>query len=322
MMIEDLVLRWESIELQSGDIHQEYSATHPLRLFFGKDIIGNYEFIIKLNSELSKIPNSNQSIQVQLLSEMDGQFLLVFKLLKSNEKSVFIHLFWDLAEVSYESLSNSEGIEKILERFKKWQLLMDRGQNGLLSVPEIKGLLGEILFLESMFEVHTFYSAVEGWMGPTGADQDFSYRDLWYEIKSLDPSAITVGISSIEQLDRDSIGQLTILFLEAASPQSKEATTLYAEIQKVRKAIARDYGASLLFEEKLILAGYIDRNEYDSFYFYNRGKRAFQVNANFPSLKRSQLDICIVKAEYQLAISGLSRWELKKETFENGYQGI
>lgn len=311
MMIDDLVLRWNTLKTTNGEsVHQEYDTVHPLRIFFGLDGKGNYEFIIRIDDIPSRIPTPSQSIYVEVRVDASGQLLLCFELLQANQKAVFMHLFWDLAEAARDVISNTAAVNKILLRYGKWQRLMEHGNRGILSMSEIKGLLGELLYLEEMILSRHSHTAVTGWMGPEGADRDFEFQDCWYEVKTLDPAATLVGISSIEQLDTIVQGELILMFVENTSPEALGAITLNFQVERVRKMLHNDYGAQLTYEEKLVSAGYIERNEYDDIYFLQRGKRRFKVNDIFPVLRRSSINGCISKAQYHLGIAGLSHWEI------------
>lgn len=311
MTIDDLTIRWKTLRATNGEsVHQEYDTTHPVRIFFGMDNMGNCDLMVKINTRPNRLPAPSQSVRVQIISDNDGQLYLCFQLLQPEQKAVFIHLCWDIAEVSRDCSNIITAVNKMLSRYSRWQRLMERGYSGMLSAPEIKGLLGELLFLEKLLLSRQYHTVVSGWMGPEGADRDFSFQDCWYEIKSLDPSASLVNISSIEQLDTNIQGELVVIFMESAAPVEPGAVTLHSQVSRLRKILKNDFGAELSFEEKLISAGYIDRIEYESIYFVPRDKRRFRVDNSFPALRRSSLNSCIAKAQYHLSISGLINWEI------------
>ena len=315
MMIDDLILRWNTLKATNGEsVHQEYDTVHPLRIFFGVDGTGNHEFIIRIDDIPSRIPTTSQSINVEVRVDASGQLLLCFELVQANERAVFMHLFWDLAEAARDVISNTVAVNKILLRYGKWQRLMEHGNSGILSMPEIKGLLGELLYLEEMILARHSHTVITGWMGPEGADRDFVFQDCWYEIKTLDPAAALIGISSIEQLDTRVQGELVLMFVEKTAPEAPGAITLNSQVEHIRKMLRNDYGAQLTYEEKLVSAGYIERIEYDDIYFTQRGKRRFKVDDTFPALRRGSINDCIAKAQYHLGISGLSHWEIIEES--------
>jgi hypothetical protein len=311
MTSDDLIIRWNALKTTNGQsVHQEYDEVHPLRIFFGIDSKGNLEFIIRIKELPTRLPRSSQSINVQVHAQDNDQLILCFALLQPNQKAVFMQLFCDLAESSRNGTSNADAVNKVLLRYGKWHKLMESGNNGILSNSEIKGLLGELIYLEELLKLRLPHTAVTGWIGPEGADHDFSFIDCWYEIKAIDPSAYLVSISSIEQLDTKDNGELILVLLEPTSPHTAGAITLNSQIAGVRRMLYNDYGAELAYEEKLVSAGYIELSQYDDVYFVLRGKRRFLVNDDFPAIRRSLLSSCIANAQYQLGISGLSKWEI------------
>ncbi|MBK7081397.1 MAG: PD-(D/E)XK motif protein [Betaproteobacteria bacterium] len=55
----------------------------------------------------------------------------------------------------------------MVERLKWWQRLLSRGQSGVLGAMELRGLVGELLFLGD-YAIPSFGAklAVDSWVGP------------------------------------------------------------------------------------------------------------------------------------------------------------
>ena len=104
--------------------------------------------------------------------------------------------------------------------------------------------------------------ALKGWLGPNGADQDFRFDDYWYEIKTSEPGSLTICISSLEQLDNDSQGQLCIVLLDRAGGITGESFSLNSLVERIRNSISNDAEAKDMFEQRMDLIGYIDSKEY------------------------------------------------------------
>ena len=107
----------------------------------------------------------------------------------------------------------------------------------ILSVIEIMGLIGELLFLKDYsFGKYGMRSAILGWSGTEPTHKDFSYDDEWYEIKCIDTHKTAVNISSLEQLDSVVDGKLVIIKLEKMSA-SFDGLSLNKLIKEVKAQI-------------------------------------------------------------------------------------
>ena len=70
----------------------------------------------------------------------------------------------------------------------------------LISDEQIKGLIGELLFLtDNMIPNYGETRAIQAWSGQEMTRKDFSIDDTWVEVKTIDFGKPTVVISSLEQ---------------------------------------------------------------------------------------------------------------------------
>ena len=60
-------------------------------------------------------------------------------------------------------------------------------------------------------------NALKSWSGQELTHKDFSYGDSWYEVKTIHRGIPAVKISSIEQLESSTDGELVVFFLEKMS---------------------------------------------------------------------------------------------------------
>ena len=96
--------------------------------------------------------------------------------------------------------------------------MLAKYRGNMLSEDEIKGLIGEILFLKDfLLSQYGEVSSVNAWIGPEMADQDSVFSDVWYEVKATTSGANSIKVSSIEQLDVALDGELIIVFLDKTS---------------------------------------------------------------------------------------------------------
>ncbi len=312
MMIFDVFMeKWNGIKACDGNnAMMRVDDAHPLDFFMGLDSIGRCQLMLISSFEPHNMIKS-RAIDVAVGKRHDERWAICFILIESGVKPEFIRLCWDLVESSRTLGTTQDDINFVLVRFTKWQRLMEQGRDGILSAAIMKGLLGELIFLEQFaFKKYGIEVAVRGWMGPEQGDRDFVYNDTWYEIKSVDPSAKEVSISSIEQLDVESAGRLIVYFLEKTSLHEENAISLMAQVNMIRKKLNEHSVTMHLFETKLFNIGYLDCKEYDEQSYICRNKRCFDVNSSFPRLRKSGIAAEIQRASYALSLSGITRWEL------------
>ena len=313
--INNVSNRWSSLRKGLGEaVYQGYDSTHPLEFFFGLDVTGNREFFLIVNHEPSQVPKPSKSIEVLSGQRKDGTYTLVFRLTQPDQHDVFTHLCWDLAESSRDCIDKEQGLTRVIIRYAHWQRLLGKGGNGLLSESEIKGLFGEIMFLQKVLvKKYGGLQAVQGWLGPTGADRDFVYSDLWYEAKTTNPSSPIIQISSIEQLDIAEIGHLVWIQVEKTSVSDPLGLTLPAIIATMRDCLAIYPVALDHFEALLLEAGYINREEYHDIVYVLRGMKQYCVDVDFPRLHRRDLNAGIISAHYDISIAYIAKYEVAWE---------
>ena len=194
-------------------------------------------------------------------------------------------------------------------RYKQWSRLLEYQKSALLDEGRKKGLLGELLFLQSKLQQGTsVLSAVQAWVGPDGADQDFVFFDGWYEVKTVGAAADSVSISSLQQLDSSGIGNLVIIRVDKSAPERQDAFSLFQKVVEIRDFIKKDSDAAALFEVKLARYGYIDLPEYESQMYYCSGKKSYIVNETFPKLSSKNVPSQVTASQYMLSIAGIESW--------------
>jgi hypothetical protein len=313
-LTNDFNERWDSLWSKPGETsYQRIDASHPLDFYIGHDIKGDRELMLLLDYEPQQIISS-RSVHVDIGKRQDNKWAVRFRLMLPEQEVVFAQLCWDLIQSSRKQNNSRNGTTFVLMRFQKWQRLMEQGHNGLLSGAVVKGLLGELLFLKQYaLGKYNAEMAIDGWLGPLGADRDFVYGSMWHEIKTVSPGVTVIKISSMEQLDVEEEGQLIITLLERTSASATMSITLPGIVSDLRTIFSIYPSALDRFEEKLLHIGYIDRKEYEDEHYVYRGTRYFRVCDGFPRIRKTMLSPCITGLSYELAIASLDDWEIFDE---------
>lgn len=266
---------------------------YPLNIRLGLDDNGNQciRFIGKFQRLKVK---STKNIDVNFYS-LSNESIISFSLLNSFYQDIF-HLFCnDLVDYS-RHIKMDNGFQYIVNRYEKWRIFSS-SKREYLSENEIKGLIGELLFLRSYaFSKYGQSIAIEGWTGPEPTKKDFIYEDTWHEIKTATNNQVT--INSIDQLSSNVAGHLVVYTFEKLSPAALDLS-LNRLANEIIKEIIFDIDKEA-FTSKLLEAGYYGEPYYENFVYQLKAKRSYLVIQGFPRLERDSLNSAIIEAKYTL----------------------
>lgn len=295
--------RFEDIYLNSHYLRVD--DTHPLDLLIGLN--DNGQKTIRLVGKYKKSQvKSTKTIEVNHFS-LDNKIILSFSLINKEYVDLFYLFCNDLVDTS-RHCKQEEGYYNIINRYEKWKGFSNSSRK-FLSEGEIKGLIGELLFLKNdLVKTYGISRSVMGWSGPEPTKKDFYIDDLWYEVKTVTKDIVT--ISSIEQLDSDSIGYLVIYYLEKLSVEAN-GITLNKLVEQILNEIKITEDRSN-FIMKLVSLGYYNEDYYNDFVYKLSSNDYYEVNDCFPRLNRHSLDKAISNVKYDIVISNIK--EFKKES--------
>ena len=270
------------VGLNENSKYIRVSEGHPLELYLGLDAHGHKTLRLNERFEPQSV-KSSAKIHVQQIKFEEYNSILFTN---TGDEDIFYQFCNDLINTS-KICSSNEGYQFLLNRYAKWRKMF-AGSKDTLSLNEIMGLIGELLFLKDFaFTRYGIGSAVLGWSGQEPTHKDFSYGDEWYEIKSIDTHRNTITISSLEQLDSVNDGTLVVYKLEKMSA-SFNGITLNKLITQT-KALITDEETLDVFENKLLQAGYVYLPFYDEIVFCLIGHDTYKVTTTFPRIKRNEL---------------------------------
>lgn len=306
---QDLINKWNQI-LRHSNGYVRIDAHHPLEWHIGFEDTNQRSLLLVTANEPSHV-ESSKSILVSFAKRADGKWALVFKLIREEQEEVYIRLCHDLIESSREQVDTQQGIEYVLDRYIQWFKLLELQRGGLLSEPERKGLLGEICYLQKkIIRGDSLLEAVNSWIGPEGADQDFVDEKGWHEIKAPGIGAKTVSISSLEQLDANLPGELVLFLIDKTAPNEANSFTLSGKVGELRQMVQNNTQALGLVNQKLLQYGYMDIADYEKQWYRLGGTHRYKVDENFPRLIRSNVQSQVADVSYQLSIQGISNWKI------------
>ena len=305
---EILEKQWGSINYKEGSFLQ-VDVVHALEWHVGYFSISQRTLLLVSDAEVEQIDSSKSMLVSRRQRENDKRWTLSFELLRNEQQGVFAIFCCDIIEHSRLSTNEKEALQLIIKRYKQWNKLLESQRSGLMSEQSRKGLVGELLFLEGrLLLTSSLLSVVQGWAGADNADQDFVYSDGWFEVKSLNPSATSVIISSLEQLDCVDDGTLVIQRIEKTSPERANAFSLNDVVYRIFDLLTSESEALDLFRAKLTAYGYIDLQEYAEQKYIHNETVLYRVDNLFPRLTAKNVPTQITTAHYELSLSSLVDW--------------
>lgn len=300
--------QWSSIGYTDGGFLQ-IDIQHPLKWHIGYQSISQRTLLLVSDVEIGQIESSKSMTVIRRRRETDNRWTLSFELIRGEQRGVFSILCCDIIEHSRQAKSEIEALKMVINRYKQWSKLLETQHNGLMDERRRKGLIGELLFLEQrLISADSELSAVQGWSGADGADQDFIYPDGWFEIKSIGISAVSVTISSLEQLDCSDGGELVVYRIDKVAPEKSGAVSLNDVVRRVSEALIGSADSLDLFRTKLSQYGYIDLQEYSEQKYYYSGVQHYRIDEAFPKLTSTIVPKQVIALHYELDLPSLTDW--------------
>ena len=315
-----MVDMWDSIVAPvAGRNVRRASNDHPIDLRVGLGANGERYFIVGPLVQASHDLPRLTGFVLEFEHQPDDRWLLVIELRDNDDRSVFRSLIHDLM-LSTEHLSegqNDQAVSIIVGRIQKWQEMLRRRRESVLSRSEILGLFGELAFLVDNLPLSIgIADAVKSWRGGYGDEQDFAIGNVIIETKSqLSTSDAALKISSENQLDTQS-GEILIRHATfSAGVAGLPGSRTLNEIANEAKALARSSSDQSLedLEDGLIAWGYSERDEYDEESWTPIRARNYEVADNFPAITSQTVAPGITRVRYQIAISACSEFERSEE---------
>lgn len=287
----------------SPETYHRVDGVHPLDLYVGIDDQRRWALLLVCDFEPPKL-DSSRMISAQKRRRSDGRWTLSLALVDDNYKEIFLLFCGDIIDSSRTITDRKKAVRFIGKRYQEWREMLANSRDDLLSASEIKGLLGEMFFLQSyLAPLYGIDKAVLSWTGPRQLPQDFIVDDTWYEVKTVSSSRSEVKISSVEQLDSATVGKLVVVYADKTSPTNDKAITLNKLYLQLMEAITDDSVKSD-FSMLLLRFGYFPRPEYESanYTFEIKQVHQYKVTELFPCLRRGNIPDSVVEASYTISL--------------------
>lgn len=249
--------------------------------------------------EVIATPNERTVLRVML---EDDRLLDIFAVLSA-----------DLIDAAIAETTVAAALRRCIDRLCLWQGLFERVPAEGLSDEQQRGMLGELLVLETLLLPRLdALAAVTAWVGPDPAHQDFIHGGAAVEVKtSLAKRHARIIIANEKQLDERPHSSLVLAHLRLDESASL-GESLPVVVARLRQLLAGDPPASRLFDDRLMLGGYLDVHA--PIYLPNRWRvsssRFFRVEGEFPRLTEANLPPGVGDIHYSIIADDLGPFEI------------
>lgn len=307
--------RWQSIRQASdaspapdnGWTLVRLDPLHPFDIYAAVDGDGLVMLAIGTSSRPPSIDGDTGALGYIRLQRAGGRWLMGLRLASPGLEGVFGRLCQDLADTAAGVATEAALVSLFRERLLLWKRLFRDGGTGLLQKFQIKGLLAELLALEEFVRAHPDEPLlpVMAWTGPSGTSQDFLFACHAVEVKAVSAGATCVSISSVEQLDSPVPLELRVCVLREATPTETGAFILPQLAARIEHLLAGVPGATAVFRDKLLEAGYVEHEYYHSIAFTALEMRQYVVQDGFPRIVPAGLPAGIPDVSYSILFSSI-----------------
>lgn len=307
---------WQNIDQPGIDFNVRLvSEAHPLLLYWGRDTQGRYLFIYEFQGQV--VPEKQSfpkltGITFGLARDHYG-VKLVLILNETANWEIFFSLCSDLIRAT-SVLDDPESASGVfLRRLIRWSEFLRRKRPEILSLEAIKGLIGELLFLEErLAPAFSWDDAIASWKGPEDAPQDFSIHEIAIEVKCQSGGTTpSVKITSAEQLTPQLPDAYLIVYtITTAERENNLGFSLNDLVERIRVSLEMaSENTRERFEELLFLADYTMREEYDDPKFMRIAAKCYKISDHFPRILLSAIPAGIERVSYSLKLEQCKPFE-------------
>jgi len=298
---------WAQIPSPHKDVNVlRISDTHPLCMYWGRDLNGSYMFIYETKDPVSIDKHKLPVLEgISLFnSEYNSRHRLLMQLKDHSDWEIFYSLCMDLIRATYVLPDGSIPYHVIIRRLSRWQSFLKRKRTSLLSTEEIHGLIGELLFIKEKMSKHFGWDlCISSWKGPEEYPQDFVIHDTAIEVKcQIGASRNTIKISSAEQLlpqvPKGYIVVYTISSIDRSDVLSFSLNDLVSDLEALIENESQETRER--FDALLSLVGYIPRDEYSTPVYKKLNEECFVLEKGFPRILISDIALGIEGISYRI----------------------
>lgn len=277
--------------------------------------VKSFLYTIPKEKKVDIQPKKYENVEIQLVSLSQDITGIVVSLTNSLLYSVFLVIAGDIASSLYGCTSDEEALLTFVQKVNQWKSVFNKKYEAILSPEQQLGLYGELFFMKSLIEegFDPIY-VLDSWKGAIKEDKDFQFMYVAIEIKSSAKTDKLVKISNIRQLDSTGFDHLFLYYYCFVKSPDGECT-LPAIVEELRKVFSTTSSPEM-FEEKLLCAGYFDKDaDYYKTNYTHTNENCYAVINNFPRITPVNVMENVLNAEYLIDLNASSGYIVSYQDF-------
>ena len=302
-------------ELNQGDSFKRIKADgSPINIYCGLRE-ANLPSIAFMSQNPPLNIESTQYLKVSQWEEKERVYWSSFDLQSFNARTIFYALCLDLIQSTIGTRDDSAALIAVKNRYMVWRKMF-RKASMPMSLEEYQGLYGELYFLYYKLWRKIGTDAIKAWSGASRTAKDFSYKDDWFEVKTISTNANEVKISSLTQLESETEGHLLVVRVEKMSDEYDDGHSTVDQLISTILNEVEDAELKDLFLSKVTAYGYQVGMEEQPFPRYKvHACSSYLVSDGFPRITNRDVKFDeITKVAYSIATSGIKKF-LEDDTY-------
>ncbi|MBY3044850.1 PD-(D/E)XK motif protein [Rhizobium leguminosarum] len=301
-------LPWSSIDTPvSGYLWKRHHTGVKHVFWWGKDHLGRPVLLLQLSTTAHFVERRRPSVAglgIEFVVVDNGKFEGLKVTLLTPDADIFHSLCLILISVAEAVETETQALASVVTHVERWQSFLAAARRDVLTGEEARGLYAELVMINQFIDTYgrSASEVVVAWGGPLGRPQDFHFADGYVEVKAVGGRyGNAVLISSEYQLD---VASKSLCLVAVELKEAEDDHSGLSLNQLVAKTLGR-IGAEggKLFEDRVLIAGYIPRPEYDFPAYQVEKIFSFQVDDNFPSICASKLKVGLSNVKYRVDLT-------------------
>ena len=281
-------------------------------------ITGNHLYIMEISKnvivpEFKKFKSKGLKIEV---FDFDSTKELDIYLLDNELKDIFSLFIANILDEILDCITENEALIETVNVLLKWKKLFDKINFQGLTLEKQKGLIGELLLFDSFIdENYPIDNLLQSWTGPDYEDKDFIFGSIGMEVKFTSSKIPKINISNERQLDTQNLTELYLILYVAEEVKDK-GFSLNSLIEQIRLKISKNHNALSLFNERLLLIGYLEESlENYQRQFALKATRKYNISSAFPKITSFGLPLGIYNTTYNIELSACESFLIKSKLY-------
>ena len=329
--LRDTVGKRRSSESGTGGVAKEVYSTPLFRMdcaYLESELRG---IVFRFTETVNESGIGNHvygGFYTQEIPEGVGGFELYIYSAKQEYNEVFRLFCENLIPKIITKKTTVQVLQTIRSHIRLWQKFMHEVSEKKLTEEEVKGLFGELYFLNTtLIPLLGPKKAVLSWRGPGKKAQDFVFDKIAVEVKTSSGKGMnTVRISNEEQLNNSAFDYLFLYYIRVVETGSC-SENLNNMVDTILKQLEEFPETREIFERELMRCHYIPgskiNEEYEPYGFLVQRTCPFEVRDDFPCLTRVKyLEDWVYDVSYSIKISYMKPFLISEEEFRERIGGI